>query len=188
MTDLNAIIPPSLIAHHAHHKSSDLYMNSRSLKTFSLLGCLFLTACASGPEPRVDYVKARERFQGILPCATCRGVDTDLILQRDPITGSPEDFYLHEVRIDAPGGQRVTTSWGNWSRYQEVEKPRRWRYVLQPKSGSPRTYTLRDEGKLQPLDSRGRPMTDDTGEPATLTPLIPDLAPPDETREAERPD
>lgn len=163
-------------------------MNSRSFKALSLLGCLFLAACASSPKPRVDYVKTRERFQGILHCATCRGVDTDLILQRDPITGSPKGFYLHEVRIDTPGGQRVTTSWGNWSKYQELGSSRRWHYVLYPESGSPRTYTLLDDGKLQPLDSQSRPTTDGSSKPPVLVPLIPDLSTASETKGSERPD
>lgn len=163
-------------------------MKARSLKTLSLLGCLLLTACAGGPDTRVDYVKTRERFQGILPCADCSGVDTDLVIQRDVVTGSPERFYLHEVQIDAPGGERVSTSWGNWSRHQDVRHPSRQLYVLQPELGSPRVYVPLESGGLQPLDARGRPMVDDAGEAVTLAPMTPDLSPRDTAGKAARHD
>ncbi|WP_136066953.1 copper resistance protein NlpE N-terminal domain-containing protein [Modicisalibacter radicis] len=163
-------------------------MKARSLKTLPLLGCLLLTACAGGPDTRVDYVKTRERFQGVVPCVDCRGIDTDLVIQRNAVTGSPEGFYLHEVKIDAPGGERVSTSWGNWSRHQDVSDPSRRLYVLQPELGSPRVYAPLESGSLQPLDARGNPMVDDAGKTVTLSPLTPDLSPRGETGKAGRHD
>ncbi|WP_251979171.1 copper resistance protein NlpE N-terminal domain-containing protein [Salinicola avicenniae] len=151
-------------------------MKAQSFKALPVVASLLLAACASGPQEPVHYVKATERFTGTLPCPDCQGIDTDLIIKRDAITGAPQGFYLHEQRIDAPGGQRVNTSWGQWSREQDVIDFGRNLYVLRPEVGSARLYTPQTDGALQPLGQQGTPMTNHDGEAVFLQPRIPDLS------------
>ncbi|WFF43392.1 hypothetical protein EVC62_18885 [Salinicola endophyticus] len=151
-------------------------MRTSKLKRLSVVGCLALSACASGPQTPVDYVKVTERFTGTLPCQDCRGVDTDLILKRDPITGAPAGFYLHEIRIDAPGGERVNTAWGKWALHRDVNDFQRQLYALQPEVGQTRIFQPVDGSALEPLDAQGEPVRDSEGEPARLERQTPDLA------------
>lgn len=156
-------------------------MKAQSVKWAPAVACLLLSACAAGPHSKVNYVKATERFEGTLPCDDCRGIDTDLILQRDAITGAPDGFYLHEVKIDAPGGERVKSRWGQWSKNQDVNDFQRQIYVLQPEVGDARAYVRMDNGNLQPLTDQGMPTLDDDGNSVSLTLLTPDLSPAGET-------
>ncbi|WP_110693244.1 copper resistance protein NlpE N-terminal domain-containing protein [Salinicola halophyticus] len=153
-------------------------MKARLVKLAPLTACLLLSACASGPNPQVNYVKATERFEGTLPCSNCNGIDTDLVLQRDAITGAPGGFYLHEIKIDAPGGERVNTIWGNWHENQYINDFKRQLYVLRPEVGETRTYIRLDNGSLQPLTEQGEPAIDEEGESVTLQLLTPSLSMP----------
>ncbi|WP_245391828.1 copper resistance protein NlpE N-terminal domain-containing protein [Salinicola aestuarinus] len=136
---------------------------------------MLLTACASGPQTEVDYVRITERFQGTAPCADCQGVATDLLLKRDALTGAPVDFYLHETRIDAPGGQRVNTSWGRWESHRDVTDFSRSLYVLLPEAGDRRLYQPDDSGNLRILDTNGQVLSDDEETATTLKRLTPQL-------------
>lgn len=156
-------------------------MKAQSVKWASVAACLLLSACAAGPQSKVNYVKATERFEGTLPCNDCRGVKTDLILQRDAITGAPQGFYLHEVKIDAPGGERVNSTWGKWSKNQDINDFERQLYVLRPEVGDARAYVRMDNGNLQPLTDQGMPAIDDEGKSVALELLTPDLSPAAET-------
>lgn len=151
-------------------------MKAQSVKWMPLAICLLLSACASGPQTQVNYVKATERFTGTLPCSDCSGVDTDLVLQRDAITGAPGGFYLHEIKIDAPGGERVSTSWGNWSKNQSVMDFKQQVYVLRPEVGDIRAYLLTDDGDLQPLTEQGTPALDEDGDSVALQIQTPNLS------------
>ncbi|SPJ33579.1 copper resistance protein NlpE N-terminal domain-containing protein [Kushneria phyllosphaerae] len=137
---------------------------------------LWVTGCASTPSSQVHAIKVAERFEGTLPCPDCHGVVTDLVIRRDPVTGAPDNFYLHEVRIDAPGGQRVNTIWGRWRLEHDLFDEENQRYRLAPEIGAPRLMLIRADGTLQPADNEGRGVTNDEGEPALLKPMTPDLS------------
>ncbi|OLO02809.1 MULTISPECIES: copper resistance protein NlpE N-terminal domain-containing protein [Salinicola] len=151
-------------------------MKAHFVKWIPLAACLLLSACASGPNTQVNYVKATERFEGTLPCSGCNGIETDLVLQRDAVTGAPAGFYLHEIKIDAPGGERVSTSWGNWYENQSINDFKRQLYVLKPEVGTTRAYLRLDSGDLQPVTEQGTPAVDEKGESVTLQSLTPDLS------------
>lgn len=153
-------------------------MKAISCNTLIAAGLLFLTACATDPAPEGNYIRVTERFGGTLPCNDCRGIHTDLILKRDPDTGTPAGFYLHEVRIDAPGGERVNTTWGQWSQDTNGKKLQQKLYVLQPEVGDRRLYQSKVDGKLQPLDVRGNPVSNSKGRPIILNRLASDSATP----------
>ncbi|WP_110657981.1 copper resistance protein NlpE N-terminal domain-containing protein [Salinicola halimionae] len=158
-------------------------MKAQLVKWIPLATCLLLSACASGPNTQVNYIKATERFEGTLPCSGCNGVDTDLVLQRDAITGAPGGFYLHEIKIDAPGGERVNTSWGNWHKNQNINDLKNQLYVLSPEVGETRVYLKLDNGDLQPLNEQGMPAIDEDGESVALQLLTPNLSTPTDADE-----
>nr|CDQ36540.1 lipoprotein involved with copper homeostasis and adhesion [Virgibacillus halodenitrificans] len=137
---------------------------------------LSLTACAGTPQTQVDYVVPTEKFEGTLPCSDCSGIDTTLVLKRNAVTGEPHGFYLHETRIDAPGGERVDTTWGKWSKSRDITDFQHRIYVLQPENGATRVYAPRDNGDLQPLDTQGSPLTDDERENVMLRRMTPELS------------
>lgn len=151
-------------------------MKAISRNTLAAAGLLVLTACASDPGPDTDFIRVTERFGGTLPCTDCQGIHTDLILKRSANTGAPAGFYLHETRIDAPGGERVNTSWGQWSHSDSEGSQQQDLYVLHPEVGEQRLYQSSADGKLQPLDARGNPVRDDQGDPVELNRLASELA------------
>ncbi|MCK0714553.1 copper resistance protein NlpE N-terminal domain-containing protein [Chromohalobacter sarecensis] len=140
-----------------------------------ILISLTLTACAGTPQSQVEYVPSTEKFEGTLPCGDCSGIDTTLVLKRDAITGEPRSFYLHQTRIDAPGSERVDTSWGNWSKSRDVSDFERRIYVLQPEVGAAHVYIPLENGDLQPLGAQGAPLNDDNDKDITLQRMTPSL-------------
>ncbi|WP_280539596.1 copper resistance protein NlpE N-terminal domain-containing protein [Chromohalobacter sp. 11-W] len=140
-----------------------------------ILISLTLAACAGTPQTQVDYVPSTEKFEGTLPCDDCSGIDTTLVLKRNAITGEPRSFYLHETRIDAPGGERVDTSWGKWAKSRDVSDFERKIYVLHPEVGTAHVYVPQKNGDLQPLGARGAPLTDDNDQDIMLQRMTPNL-------------
>lgn len=151
-------------------------MKAISRNTLVAAGLLLLTACASDPNPDTNFIRVTERFGGTLPCNDCQGIHTDLILKRSASTGAPAGFYLHETRIDAPGGERVNTSWGQWSHSDGKGSRQQDLYVLHPEVGKRRLYQSDADGKLQPLDARGNPVNNAEGDPVVLKRIASELA------------
>lgn len=162
-------------------------MKALKLKILAVAGCLFLTACAGTPQ-NDNAIKVSERFKGMLPCDNCRAINTDLILKRNAVTGDPDGFYLHEVKIDGAGGNRVSTSWGKWFQTDSVNNDQRKIYILWPEVGPQRSYQLTAEGDaLQPLDNQGKPLNTANGTPVALKEIAFKLSHP-ETDTAEEED
>lgn len=136
--------------------------------TVLILFYLALTACTGGPPSRESPASGTERYEGTLPCSNCSGIATTLIVERDSNDGEPATFYLHEMYIDATGGQRVNTRWGHWSQYRDIAE--RTIYLMEPEIGSQRRYLLNENGALQPLNDEGSPVNNSDGEPVTLEP------------------
>lgn len=158
-------------------------MKALKLKILAIAGCLFLTACAGTPT-NDNAIKVSERFKGLLPCDNCRAINTDLILKRDAVTGAPDGFYLHEVRIDAPGGDHVNTSWGKWFRTNSATDKDQQIYVLWPEVGPQRSYQLSANGdKLMPLDNQGKTVNNRAGNPIALKEIGFRLNQPDSEKE-----
>lgn len=127
--------------------------------TSKLIVCGALMALLSGcggqetqPQQAPDVT---ERFTGVLPCADCSGLRQDLVLKRDADTLDPTDFLLNEERIDAPGGERTRSSWGEWEILQARSRGNRAIYHLIPERGEER-YFERYKNGLQPINARGR--------------------------------
>lgn len=45
-------------------------------------------------------------YIGVLPCADCPGIRTELALERDAATGTPRRYWLRETYLDAGSGKR----------------------------------------------------------------------------------
>lgn len=134
-------------------------MGTHLLKGLALaLGsCAILAGCSSQPPQSVEYIQPRETFQGTLPCASCSGVDTTLILERDAVLGAPGHFFLHRQYRDDPGGARVASQWGEWKLQACESSPQRGCYVLTPENGSESILGVGSDGSLYPLQLDGQP-------------------------------
>lgn len=141
-------------------------------RTVLMICSLLLTACAGGPPPGESPESSTERYEGTLPCSNCSGIATTLVMERDSQSGEPTTFYLHEMYIDATGGERVNTRWGDWSQQRDIAE--RTIYRIEPEIGRQRSYLLNESNALQPLNDEGSPVNNSDGEPVTLAPSAPD--------------
>jgi copper homeostasis protein (lipoprotein) len=57
------------------------------------------------------------RFAGVLPCADCAGIRTELTLVQDPRSGEPQTYELKETYLGSMSvdGEKTFTSNGRWS-------------------------------------------------------------------------
>jgi hypothetical protein len=143
---------------------------SRSLPASILLLFIALAACdAPVPASRAPRLQApaldagggRIQWQGRLPCADCDAIDTQLLLQRN---GAARNYTLTEVYQAGDGGARFVEK-GQWRQERALLQ-------LQDGAGSRRAYALLPDGRLQPRDWHGRPLSpgaDDFLVPVTAT-------------------
>ena len=142
----------------------------RSLPASILLLCIALAACdAPTPASRAPRLQApaldagggRIQWQGRLPCADCDAIDTQLLLLRN---GAARNYTLTEVYQAGDGGARFVEK-GQWRQERALLR-------LQDGAGSRRAYALLPDGRLQPRDWHGRPLSpgaDDFLVPVTAT-------------------
>src|SRR5207247_4698611 len=52
-------------------------------------------------------------YEGVLPCADCSGLKTELTLNRNAKTSAPETYKLRETYLGKPAGTRTTM--GKWT-------------------------------------------------------------------------
>ncbi|WP_160115431.1 copper resistance protein NlpE N-terminal domain-containing protein [Marinobacterium lutimaris] len=133
----------------------------------------FTAACSSTQKSQESLSFATENFSGVVPCPDCKGISTELILKRKIPEGTPSGFFLHEIKIDAPGGERVNTSWGEWSQKDNINSSTEVIYILHPEIGDPRYYRSGSDGRLQVVDSHGEPVNNEDGIPVALNRVIP---------------
>lgn len=57
------------------------------------------------------------RFAGVLPCADCAGIRTELALVQDPQSGEPQTYELKETYLGSMSvdGEKTFTTVGRWS-------------------------------------------------------------------------
>lgn len=144
---------------------------SRRLVALATTAMLVVLAACSTPPPRSGPAfKPVERFVGTLPCEDCSGIRTDLVIHRDPDTGTPSGFLLNRERIDAVGGERITSAWGSWEVARPAEARTLARYHMTPEIGRDRYYERRPDGSLQPVNTQGEGLTDPDGRAVVLEP------------------
>jgi hypothetical protein len=127
---------------------------------------LALAACGQGGSDsrqaaaaRFDNPDAELRWQGVLACADCDGIDTRLRLERG--NGVVSQYELVEAFLDGEGAEYFREE-GRWRRDGRIVR-------LQPTSGGERLFALDGAGNLVVVDSRGHL----AGPGRTLTPIAP---------------
>lgn len=142
---------------------------SRLLPASVLLLCLAQAACdAPAPSSRASHPPAqgagggdRIEWRGRMPCADCDAIDTHLLLRRE---GAARDYVLTEVYQVGDGATRFVEH-GRWRQERALLR-------LQDDAGGRRAYALLPDGRLQPRDWHGRPLSPGAGDflvPVTAT-------------------
>ncbi len=106
-------------------------------------------AAAKTPTPASIQSEAfAGKFSGVLPCASCPGIDTALVLRGD---GS---FRLSETYQDEPGGGPFVSE-GHWREEQDSKRLR-----LSPigKADPERLYEIVSRNEIRMLDLEGKPI------------------------------
>ena len=100
----------------------------------------------AAPVTQVLPADGRIEWQGLLACADCDGIRTELVLLR---TGDLRSYTLIETYLAEDGDARFSEN-GSWERDRELLR-------LRGETGGTRFYLLLSDGRLQPRDSRGQP-------------------------------
>lgn len=87
-------------------------------------------------------------WQAQLPCADCDAIQTRLQLQRD---GDARGYVLTEVYFSADRNARFAEL-GQWLQHDDLLR-------LRAQDGAQRNYALLPDGRLQPLDRHGQPLS-----------------------------
>jgi uncharacterized lipoprotein NlpE involved in copper resistance len=112
-----------------------------------------VTSTVDHVAPAVSGKKVRAAYQGVLPCADCQGIRTELTLFEEDFT-----YRLVETYLGTPEGDRIFESEGVWSTVQgTAEKPDARIYQLKPaKAGESRSFLVIDDQQIRQLDREGR--------------------------------
>jgi len=113
-----------------------------------------VTSVADEVAPAVTAKRVVAVYEGVLPCAECRGIRTELTLFDDDST-----YKLVEVYLGTPDGDRTFQSDGTWTlRRSSFKDPKAAAiYELRPRqSGEERKYLIVDERQIRQLDRDGR--------------------------------
>jgi hypothetical protein len=111
---------------------------------------LWLAGCGHEGAPVAPTARALPsdgsiEWQGLLPCADCDGIQTQLSLLRN---GDLRSYTLTETYLADDGDTRFIDN-GRWRRDGELLR-------LRGESGGVHVYALLPDGRLQPRDARGR--------------------------------
>lgn len=100
------------------------------------------------------------RWQGVLPCSDCDGIQTRLTLRRDD--DGNQDFELEETYLGAEAGNVFTLA-GDWREARQgTDGGNATVFRLDP-DGADQWFQLQPDGSLELLDSRGRSRPDGIG-------------------------
>lgn len=126
------------------------------------LALVLLAGCQRGPSPASHMLQADTgasiEWQGRRDCADCTGIATRLVLQQGD---GRQDYELTETYFTRGGDARFAEH-GQWQRQAGVLQ-------LQGNTGSHRAYALLPDGRLQPSDGDGEPLSMD--DDALLVPV-----------------
>lgn len=112
-----------------------------------------VTSVSDRVAPAVSVKKVLAVYEGVLPCADCQGIRTELTLFDEDFT-----YKLVETYLGMPDGDRTLSSDGDWTTLRGTAgQPDATVYQLNP--GEPekvRNFLVLDEGQIQQLDGDGR--------------------------------
>lgn len=117
-------------------------------------------------------VPGASRYAGVLPCADCAGIRTELMLLQDPATGEPQIYELKETHLGSMNndGEKTVTSRGKWTIVTGMPgEPGTTVYRLDggDTADGVRSFERVSEQELRLLDAQGRRTA--SGASASLT-------------------
>jgi copper homeostasis protein (lipoprotein) len=99
------------------------------------------------------------RYWGVLPCADCSGIRTELMLVQDPKTGEPQTYELTETHLKVAGEEKPNVTRGKWTIARGIAKdPAATMFTLDG-GGRPelsRRFERLDDSELRQLDRDGK--------------------------------
>ena len=121
------------------------------LRPCVFLVLLALAGCDGGVAPLPRDAAAlpadgRIEWQGLLACADCDGIRTELVLTR---RGESRHYTLTETYLADDGDARFVEA-GDWQRERDLLR-------LRGDAGAVHVYAFMVDGRLQPRDAHGRP-------------------------------
>src|SRR5678815_1162337 len=127
-------------------------MTTKILKATSAL--LVVIACGLGVLTTRAQKKAESTqskitvYEGVLPCADCSGLKTELTLYRNARTSAPETYKLRETYLGKPAGTRTTV--GKWTILRGTpDNPDATIYQLSPdKPQEVRTFLVVNDNQI----------------------------------------
>lgn len=128
------------------------------IATAGIIACLTLLLCACNyfkhPTPKPS-AKPWGVFEGILPCADCSGLKTELTIY-DGLTFESYRYILKETYLDAPHGDVVNVRQGayNFERGNSTDDDAVI-YVLDPDSAHSRRFQKLNDSTMLAVDSAG---------------------------------
>jgi hypothetical protein len=116
---------------------------------------LLLAGCQRSPSDAVTHVLPADNgrsieWQGRRACADCAGIATRLVLEQGD---GRQEYELTETFVSG-GGETRFAEHGRWRRQAALLE-------LQGDTGSRRAYALLPDGRLQPSDGHGEPLSMD---------------------------
>ncbi|HEY5810970.1 MAG TPA: copper resistance protein NlpE [Povalibacter sp.] len=81
-----------------------------------LIATMTLAACATPkPSGTASAQPVVETWGGVLPCADCIGIRTQLLLYKEQPSGKQIRYEMTETYMGAPGGERSVQTQGRWT-------------------------------------------------------------------------
>ena len=101
------------------------------------------------------------RYAGVLPCADCSGIRTELMLLQDPDSGEPQIYELRETHLGSMSteGEKTITSRGKWAIVRGTPADANATVYRLESGDTPavaRSFERVSEQELRPLDAEGR--------------------------------
>lgn len=103
------------------------------------------------------------RYWGVLPCADCAGIRTELMLVQDPKTGEPQTYELIETYLGSMGREeKPNTTRGKWTVATGVASDTAAATIVLDGGGRPelsRRFERLNDRELRQLDRQGKRIT-----------------------------
>ncbi|WP_170140594.1 copper resistance protein NlpE [Kushneria indalinina] len=122
----------------------------------ALAGCSQQPQVSSAPQ----VMSVAESWQGVLPCADCEGIDTELTLVSSGMTGFGATYTLKQRYLGRDNERDVQTRTGDWvvTRGNQVD-PQAVIYRLDPESDERcMSFQVIGNDRLRRLNCNGQPI------------------------------
>jgi hypothetical protein len=121
------------------------------LRSAAIMVLALAGSAAHGADDNPGYLVGK--FAGVLPCADCRGIRTELTLYRASRHGLPTGYTLRETYLGTRDGDKAFDSRGQWYVLRgSAANPDATVYQLAPEpAGEERHFLKAGENKLRLL-------------------------------------